>query len=260
MDRPIVDAPGAGTYQLDAALLVYSSKQGNYISVHDAIQRDGQPSLGAGRPATKAGIAELIKKCAGQVGIHAWITDEVVYVSTNLLVWWRPSSAETVFFSQLKHADGTLGRAQGVAMQPPMVFAVDVEGNWYAWALRHNKRPAAHTELMNAPHFNINAQGLICTGNVKLPSNIGPETIPAFERAFFQSRFTHPSHNNLLDGDIHALWLELTTDGNIDFPVQKLVSADFTLGQAVQEIDPHVDDQDTPQLQIQEDEDDEDAA
>jgi hypothetical protein len=85
------------------------------------------------------------------------------------------------------------------------------------------------TPLWRAPYFNVWGEGEICTGNVRLPDSLSPQSLEVYERAFFDSEFTHP---NLRGGEklIHhsdgpyGWWAGLLKRPlDLGFPVQNLV-------------------------------------
>jgi PRTRC genetic system protein B len=81
----------------------------------------------------------------------------------------------------------------------------------------------------------VSAEGQVCQGSMNGPRENRPEAIGQWERAFFQSAFTHPqggafqitSHPNGHSG----LWLEQSEQPHAEFPVQRLVPMKMTLNQ-----------------------------
>jgi PRTRC genetic system protein B len=232
MKSPQVLATEAGEFTLDAAILVYrnSRQASGYISTH-TIERgdDGRAQLGTGKPACRRDIANLLDFAGADLGIRGWMGENVLYTARDVMVWWRPASPATMFFTSPK--------AQGQAAQPALVFAV--AGNaWYVWALERNERPTPSTMLQNAPYFNVWKDGQICTGDVKLPAEIAPDTTADIEATFFNSRFTHPNHDAICTRIIKPadLWKTLMSESGKPFPAQLLVPYEHTLGQVVESL------------------------
>ena len=61
-----------------------------------------------------------------------------------------------------------------------------------------DKRPEADTKLAAAPYWNIDHEGKVCAGTMRVPS-LSVASIPLWQQAFFQSEFTHPGGSRPLD-------------------------------------------------------------
>jgi PRTRC genetic system protein B len=236
---PTVTAGESQAYSLENALLIYTSpKSRHYVSVHGVMHIPGQaPKLGAGSPITRAALSDMFSSLKVEVGVKGWISDRVLYVGDGMLAWWLAAGVRTLFVK---------GLAAGMAAHPPLVFAV-IGSQWYVWALKDNERPNPHTQLMNAPYFNVYKNGDICVGNVKLPATLAPETTGEFERAFFESRFTHASHTDLINyyqGGIAALQRDLLKGVHAAFDPAWLSPAGIALGDALRMTSKESDDDD----------------
>jgi len=99
-------------------------------------------------------------------------------------------------------------------------------------ALPKNRRPVAATPLMIAPYWNVDGEtGWTCQGSMRSPDDASVSLIPAWERAFFQSEFTHHTGTRRLTthpGGFLALWRSLA-GGRRKFPVKHLTPAKETL-------------------------------
>ena len=231
MKPTAVEKTPAAKYQLETAALVYSNKQDTYITLHPVAHKDGRAIIGAGAPATKARLAGVVAAISGQIGMRGWVDPRILYLASQTLVWWRPAAMATMHFTKhQKHP-----ARSGVCTQPPLVFAVTA-GEWFVWALDTLDRPTPNTPLAHAPYFNVWSDGGICTGNVKMPREIGPETIAHFEDAFFGSRFTHPNHEPITRSDPFAVWAKQLDQRTMPFPWAELIPTSDTLGETVERV------------------------
>jgi PRTRC genetic system protein B len=218
---PHVHASGAARYELERALLVYRTRGGDaYITSH-AVEYAGKPLLGAGRALERRELVRLLENAGRDVGIRGWITDRMLYVAPAVIAWWRRTAPAPMFF-----ASGAIEKKarQGACPQPSLVFAV-AGRRWYVWAIAGDARPTAQSPLMQAPYLNVYEDGAICEGNVEVPRSLGPASIDGFERAFFESRFTHTNAGELCEykGGAGALWRDLLDGRHGRFPDAALI-------------------------------------
>jgi PRTRC genetic system protein B len=211
---------GATTaFSLAHAVLVYSDGRRAFATIHDpaAAEAGGAPTLGPGRVATTA----FLKALATQLGesVPADVLPPNLLVRTSdVTVWWRPASTEALFYNPAKNM-GEVQRLRALSGKrvpiPPLVFRATRSGLWVR-ALRQNTRPEATTRLATAPFYNVGKTGSVCVGSMRRPLGRGLETLPLWERAFFESEFTH-----ILPGVIpvrHAggflgMWVQLAKRG-----------------------------------------------
>lgn len=234
MRPPRVVAPSASTFTLDQALLIYRGRDGGaYITSHGVL-REGRPELGPGRPLERRELTRLLSTAGLDVGLTGWIPTSMLYVAPSAIAWWRPAAPAPVFFT--RGAIGDVAR-QGTCPQPSLVFAVTGR-TWFVWAVAGDERPVPHTILHQAPYFNVYSTGVICEGNVEVPRTLAPSVIGDFERAFFQSRFTHPNAGKLCayKGGASALWRDLLEGNHERFPDEALLSSQYTLGAAMRKL------------------------
>jgi len=247
----IADRP---SWHLRAGVLVYGSEHGGpvYATVHKVEGRgNGRPQLGAGVPATRDACAELARALGEASTLSGFVPPALVYLGARAIAWWRPAGPATVHFDTTKSAAGDqandktgaalIGKKSGRTPQPALVFAVTGR-RWFVFALAASARPGPGTKLLRAPHFNVWENGEICTGNVKLPSSLSVSALEQYERAFFDSEFTHPNVRGkarLVRGSAYELWASLLAagDGGREFPVGRLVDAGLTLGELVKQLE-----------------------
>jgi PRTRC genetic system protein B len=159
----------------------------------------------------------------------------VLVRTAEVLVWWSPARYRTMFFAQ---HDRELERLNGRRFpHPPLAWKVSDRDLWVR-ALTENKRPNATTKLMTAPYWNVDGgTGWTCQGSMRSPEGNGVGSIDLWERAFFQSEFTHASGAARLTshpGGFRGLWKGLA-DSRRSFPVEYLTSARQTLLEFVSE-------------------------
>lgn len=253
MTHATVSSPEKPSWELTHAVLVYSQRasgvsfvdqSGAYATVHEVDQDAGKPVLGHGVPATKEACADLARALGAAASLTGFLPPQLVYLGARSILWWRWPRSARVFFDATKSAAGDqandkagaalIGKRNGVTPQPALVFGVTSSG-WFVYAFEGVDRPGPDTKLLRAPYFNVYADGGICTGNVQLPETLSPSTLARYERAFFDSEFTHPNMRGaerLLRPPLGAykFWREgLDGSWGDDFPVGALVDAKLTL-------------------------------
>jgi PRTRC genetic system protein B len=219
---------------LKRALLIYESRESAYVSSHPVMRSGAGSTLGAGRPLERSELEQLLERAGRDLGVRGWLAPEVLYLAPDAIAWWRPAASAPMFF---KAGAIDKGARQGLAKQPGLVFAVR-RGKWYVWAVKGAERPKPQTALFQAPYLNVYEDGDICVGDVKLPREISAATIDGFERAFFESRFTHENAGRLCthkDG-ARGLWRDLLAGALADFPEDCLVPMNRTLADTVQRL------------------------
>ncbi len=230
-DRPV--------WRLSKAVLVYEGPEsGAYATLHDVLAGKGGARLDAGVPATKEACASLARALGANATLTGFTPPELVYLGARAIAWWRPPAPARLFFdSRDEDPKRAIGKRNALLPQPGLVFAVTA-GHWYVYALRGAARPDPATRLCRAPYFNVWASGEICTGNVRLPDSLSPAALAAYERAFFDSNFTHPNvrgRERLVraKGGAYAFWRGMldraAAAGNQPFPPQALVPLKLTL-------------------------------
>lgn len=250
-----VRTEGSRHFQLDRAILLYTSRTqadglGNqssndvYAMLHTIERGKGGTRLGTGRPATVEACADFARAMADRGSFAGFLAPSMLYVGPQCVAWWRAPARARVWFeaAAAEHdtADMRIGTRSEITPHPGLVFAV-AHGRWFVWALRGPDRPGPDTQLYRAPYFNVWARGEICEGNIRRPGRVTPESLADFERAFFDSRFTHPNDPRkltLFKGGGYALWKALL-DGKWKgrFPDQSLVRAGATLAAALRKME-----------------------
>lgn len=228
----VVRAGGARVYQLAHAILLYEARSAMgdadvYATIHNVERfRRGGPRLAPGTPATPEACAAFTRSIADRAAFAGWIAPEILFIGPRTVAWWRAPAAATVFFeTEHNEAKRRLGMRQGRTPQPGLVHVLK-DGQWHVYAVKGKDRPGPGTKLFRAPYFNVWKDGRICEGNVERPKRVTPDTLRKFERAFFDSRFTHPNDNSrqltLYKRGVYELWRDLLDGKHKAFPEASL--------------------------------------
>lgn len=239
MAKVHVDIEGATTYELAAAILLYGNAQERaaYATVHEIERGKGGLVLGPGTAATKSSIADLVRSLGERAGFSGFISHQLLYVGAGVVAWWRAPACTRVWFDTKDEEGGKrknpIGTRNAITPQPGLVFAL-AHGEWYVYAVKGDERPSANARLYRAPYFNVWTGGHICEGNIVRPGSVNAESLATFERAFFDSRFTHPNLHGPRDlttfkGGVYAFWRALLDGRWKVFPERYLVDDRATL-------------------------------
>lgn len=220
-------AEGERFLTLRRAILVYESDEGAaFATVHSIEVGDGgRPTIQPGRPIDRAAVGQMVEQLSGGGYVRELLPSTVLYADPTLLVWWAPAAGRPIFFRTGRTSFDAAMDGQGVS-HPPLLF-VATPGRLRVHALRESRRPEGDDPLFVAPYFNLFSGGAMCAGNVRLPETLRPQGIDAWERAFFDTRFTHSNHSGKLTsfaGGHDALWRWLAEDADRPFPVESLVA------------------------------------
>ncbi|HWW70310.1 MAG TPA: PRTRC system protein B [Duganella sp.] len=224
--------------QLTDALLMYRSGDGAvYATTHPIQIENNDPArkiIGAGTPMTKQSLAEFVQAVGAATSFDGFIPDRLLYTRPNMIAWWAPESIRKCWF---KSPDQIIGTQVTEVAHPAMVF-VATPGDWFVFALRESARPTPKTKLQHSPHFNVWEGGRVCTGNVSLPKVIDASTIEQYEKAFYNSHFTHPNRQGATRyrGGITALWRAQIKRPGMESMRAALHASNENLGQAIARI------------------------
>lgn len=238
---------GESNIALSQAILVYTDEPkahggpgpvALYATVHP-VQNFGTEAnpnfqIASGRPLTREALLAMFEELAKKHSLNTDIIPEnVLSISADHMVWWMAAGERNVFFNNKE-----LGKRAAKVPHPALMFAV-VKGQWYIFALAKNERPTGETALQFAPYFNVWDSCAICTGSAKVPRGISANATGEWEKAFFDSEFTH------INGDKkkathprgeYALWKELLDGVYKTFPVEFLAPTKYTLTKFMGEV------------------------
>lgn len=224
---------GAEEFALRKAILIYadSKSQPAYATVHDVqVDENGKSTVLAGVAATVQSVAEIARLLIRQIKIGDFLPGNILSVGIDSLVWWVPPARKRVFFNSEKLG----GECSAEIPHPGLIFRVSGESAWSVFAVKGKDRPPPGTPLFLAPYFNVWADGKICIGNVITPSGSAADTISVWEKAFFDSYFTHPNVHapeKLVNhtGGAYGFWKEMLDGKYKRFPERVLVDMECTL-------------------------------
>ena len=218
-------------FELHEALLVYRDRQGSFITCHDVTTRkDAPPTLGPAQPLTVAFIESLVRSLGGAVQAEV-LPENILAKADRMVVWWTPARRRQMFY---ENSEGKATHLNGRNFpQPPLVWRVS-NNELNIRALTENKRPEGSTKLAVAPFWNLSDDGRVCTGTMRRPDSASVAAIPAWERGFYESAFTHANVGRLTrhEGGFEGLWTGLTGKRQ-RFPLETLIVLPQTLAQFV---------------------------
>jgi PRTRC genetic system protein B len=225
-----VDIGGSEVLTLKGALLVYQGKSRGFVTWHE-IRRDATgaaPFLGEAQELTTDFVHHLAQGLGTAIP-NEILPENILVRTAETIAWWTPATVRTMFFAV---HDPEAHKLNGQRFfQPPLVWNVHGRDLWVR-ALSEDHRPLASTPLMIAPYWNVDGEtGWTCQGSMRSPDDIGVNTIPLWEQAFYQSEFTHHTGTRRLTSHPHGffgLWNTLT-GGRRTFPVKYLAPAKETL-------------------------------
>jgi PRTRC genetic system protein B len=229
-----VELGGSEELGLKGAILVYQGNSRTFASWHAARvpESGGAPYLAEGQPLTTAFVRALAEGLGARVTAEI-LPERVVARTPETIVWWSPAQMRTMFFG------GAEGKAKHLSgrrfPQPALVWKVIGRELWLR-AMAENCRPDAATPLKTAPYYNVSEQGLVCQGSMRAPDEASTAAIDLWERAFFESEFTHAYGavrlTNHPSGSL-GLWAGVAGEKK-RFPVRFLTDARETLRQFVE--------------------------
>lgn len=218
------------TMSVKDALLVYASHQERFITRHAVmVGNDKVPSLGPAQPLTSEFVESLARSILGAKPLEL-LPDNVLAAGNRSIVWWSKPCCRQMFYAS---ADGACADLNGLMFpQPALVWKVN-HGELTVRALVEAKRPTRETTLAVAPFWNVSGEGRVCAGSMRRPNQVGAAGVADWERAFYESAFTHSNAGRLVrgEGGFEGLWRKLT--GRKRFPAEMLIPLPETLAQFV---------------------------
>jgi len=230
-------------FRLSRVLLVYGTNSYNgfpyrhpFVTLHEVIHENDEARLSEGQLVTPQMLADLMTGLGRSTPLEI-LPERVLVRTADMIVWWAPASQRTMFFSD-RGEDVALKKLNGRRYpHPPLLFKASGSSLWIR-ALAVNERPKAETSLYIAPYWNCYDNGVVCTGSMRIPREKSVVAIDGWERAFFQSEFTHAAgavkHTNY-PGGLLGLWQHVM--GKDHFPVRYLVKARQILAEFVRDND-----------------------
>ena len=210
--------------------------------------KEGPPTLGTGRPLEAATLDLILRTISGQETAEArrreMIPEELLYLDSERMVWYRPERRHPIWFKTGRTDFDKAIFGQEV-LWPALLFMAELGRGISAWALKNGtRRPLPDTPLYYAPLYNFFATGSMCLGNITVPRTIGAAYRDGWERAIYETEFTHSNYGSTKylnhPGGQDGLWQEMR-DRSLDegFPAHYLVAAKnaaektLTVGEAI---------------------------
>jgi PRTRC genetic system protein B len=221
-------------FSLSKAILLYSDGRECFATVHEPKDSPdgGAPYLDSGEPVT-IDFLKLLAKGLGRSVPREILPQNVLVRTPDMLVWWTKAQRRVMFY-----ADSSDGRTLNgkVYPQPALVFKV-CGSELSVRALAEDRRPKADTPLMVAPYWNCDRQGgRVCQGSMRVPGKLSPAAMKDWEKAFFESEFTHAALGAQLTSDPEGflgLWRDLA-GSQMEFPAKFLIKSRESLQSFVQ--------------------------
>ncbi|MDJ0276304.1 PRTRC system protein B [Sphingomonas sp. 2R-10] len=229
----------AGDLVLSGAILLYragsaSQAASAFASIHSVeLDDDGQPTIAAGVPLSRAHLRQWTE-ALGRTTRPELLPPDVLVAHADMLAWWTPAQVRPAYFA-LSNPPPDLRALSDRTIAPvpyPAHLFVATRSGLGVYALPTDARPMADTELRHSPVLNVYANGQLCWGNIARPGGLDLASIPAFERAVFDSWSTHlnPGQERTVTGrgGLVRLWDDLAARRAKRFPVGRL--RPFTTG------------------------------
>jgi PRTRC genetic system protein B len=224
-------------------MLVYGTSSYNgfpyrhpFVTLHDVIHESDDTRLSEGQLVTPQILVDLMTSLGRSTTLEI-LPERVLVRTADTIVWWAPSSERTMFFSD-RGGDAGLKKLNGKKYPHPALLFKASGSHFWIRALAANERPKPESPLYIAPYWNCYDNGVVCTGSMRMPREKSIAAIEGWERAFFQSEFTHAAgavkHTNY-PGGLLRLWQHVM--GKHHFPVRHLVQAKQKLAEFVSDND-----------------------
>jgi PRTRC genetic system protein B len=180
-----------------------------------------------GVPLTTEAMNEIYKKLAGAQKVSRSLAPEnLLCCEAGRLIWWTPSARRLIFFDTgNKKFDNEVGGKE--VLHPALLFVAE-ERTLFVFALKSNARPNGKTPLFAAPYFNLYERGAMCAGSGRVPTGCNAKDIPAWEKLFFETNFSHTNRDARKlcrhPGGHDGLWREMARTRNAPktFPAKYL--------------------------------------
>jgi PRTRC genetic system protein B len=213
------------TVKLRKAILIYEGGSVVTASFHNVERasaengEDGPPLILPGAPLSQDALVEIYRKLAGsQKQARALLPENALCAESGRLAWYRPMHRAPIFFKPTDKKDKALAALNGKPVLHPTLLFVAEARNLYIFALAGsgNSRPNASTPVYVAPYYNLWANGHMCAAG-RLPKSAAPRDIETYERAFFDTNFSHTNRagkalTNHPGGHL-GLWREMAQTG-----------------------------------------------
>lgn len=188
-----------------------------YATVHPiSTGHRGESVIGPGRfigSDDEAMICDLLQgKPRSQSA--GWRNPRVIYADGQAVMWWAPQTQRPMTII------ATTTPATLVPHWPALLFCATREGLFVA-ALPSSAQPGKDTALCHFPGGNVYADGRVCTGNARCPTDWSEDSIAAWEAMFYDSAFTHTNNLGAIPGqksnagaEVLGYWKRIEAEGH----------------------------------------------
>ncbi len=219
--------------KLKGAFFVYGNHSRTFAAWHEVKPADsGGAHLGEAQPLTTEFVKSLSQSLRTEVQPEL-LPGSILVWNSDLVVWWSDRCLRRMFFR--KNSEAPAGLSGAEFSQPPLLWCASGQ-ELTVRALSTNHRPNADTPLMIAPYWNVDGDtGRVCLGSMKVPELAGVAALAQWEKAFFESEFTHQTGvKRLVQGPkgYFDVW-EQVRSGRRAFPSKCLVPANETLSDLI---------------------------
>lgn len=218
-------------FELTDIILVHRDGSNVFATRHPPIpgEEGGPPQVGPGQPLNRRFLTRLAKDLRRDLPAEVF-PENLLCRTDDRVAWWTPAQTRLMFYSDARYGD--FSQINGFPFPHPALVWMVKGRSIYVRALDESRRPSADTPLRKAPYWNVYASGNVCVGDARFPTSLSVDQLPAYEEAFFTSRFTHPNADQELvvfPGGFIAMWHSLIDAAA--FPAAYLKDAQQSLGQ-----------------------------
>ena len=190
---------GIASVEPHTALILSNVKNASDIQMlvaeHRLYQREGEVRLGSGQIIGPERIGQIVRELdekASRKLAETVLPPQVIAQGDDMVAWHTPSQQRAMFFAV--HGEGSF--ALQVAW--PALLCVARGSHLWLAALASDTRPSGDTPIFFAPLMNQTATSGMCSGSIPMPPRATVENIPAFERAIYETNFSHVNGSNHL--------------------------------------------------------------
>lgn len=176
---------------------MYSGRAVCAATVHGVETFGNKPTVKPGVPITLDAL-ESVAIALGRKLEPCLLPERILAVSLARMVWWCPAERRRIWFNPAEKSKELKALNGKVVAHPHLVFCASGRGGLRVLAIQEGKRPTLETKLFRAPYFNLSPEGSMCEGSVKMPDVVSPSIIEKYEKAFFDSSFSHSNWGHQL--------------------------------------------------------------
>jgi PRTRC genetic system protein B len=189
------------------------------------------PVLCEAAPLRTAFLHSLVRDLQGSI-IPEVFSENILARTEQMICWWTPAQQRQMFF---RGTQKDLSKINGAIFPHPPLVWIAVERRLFVRALQVNARPTGATKMCFAPYWNIDEQASVCLGSMDAPKVTTIQSIPQWEKSFYESEFTHGNVGRVTrhKGGFEGLWKAVA--GVPEFPMETLVALPETLEKFLKE-------------------------